>query len=488
MGLHIERPRWSKRPRLQPDFASTDENLQERSRDEMTRRVLDRIAVLLLCVGVSCVWAAAIRSSAGGGITARDFGEVYYSARCVLHHVDPYDPQAALREFKAAGGKFPTSSPREEEAARITIAVENNLPTAVLVLAPLAMLSWPIAQAIWIGSIAGLLVVAAFLIWSLATDSPGISGWMAAFIVLNCMGVLVVGNLAGVVVPLCAIAAWCFVKRRYELAGVVMLALGLVMKPHDSGFVWLYFLLAGGSGRKRAVQTLGLAAVLGVCAAIWIAPASPHWMQELDANVGGGLAPGGFNDPGPTGQTNRTLGSVISLQNAASVFSDNPRFYNPVSYLIGGGLILAWAIAVLRKRSTPEAASLALATISLLSLLPVYHRPYDAKLLLLTIPACAMLWAGGRAKRWIALGLTSAAIFVTSDIPLIIWTVATSKVGASPSTLGGKLTMLVLQPAPLVLLAAGCFYLWVYIRFESSAEGIAERGDAVNGTVAAAVS
>ena len=441
----------------------------------MRRRVLDRIAVLLLCMGVSCVWAAAIRNSAGGGIKARDFGSVYYGARCVLHHVNPYDAKRALREFEAAGGEFPTSSPREEAAARITIAVQINLPTALLVLAPLALLPWPVAQVVWLGLIAGLLVVAALLMWNLAVEAPVFAGWMAGFMLLNCLGVLVVGNLAGVVVPLCAIAAWCFLRKRYELAGVVMLALCLVMKPHDSGFVWLYFVLAGGTGRKRAVQTLALAAVLGICAAIWIAPASPHWVQELHANVGGGLAPGGFNDPGPTGLTNRTLGSVISLQNAASVFSDNPRFYNPLSYLIGGGLILAWATAVLRKRSTPEAASLALATISVLSLLPVYHRPYDAKLLLLTVPACAMLWAGGGAKRWIALGLTTAAIFVTSDIPLIIWTVATSKVAASPSTLGGKLTMLALQPAPLVLLTAGCFYLWTYLRFGAPAASVGQR-------------
>ena len=50
-------------------------------------------------------------------------------------------------------------------------------------------------------------------------------------------------------------------------------------------------------------------------------------------------------------------------------------------------------------------------------MLPVYHRPYDAKLLLLAVPACAALWAQGGVRRWLGLVTTSAAILVTSDFP-----------------------------------------------------------------------
>ena len=34
------------------------------------------------------------------------------------------------------------------------------------------------------------------------------------------------------------------------------LAISLMLKPHDAGLVWLYFLLAGGIYRKRALQAL----------------------------------------------------------------------------------------------------------------------------------------------------------------------------------------------------------------------------------------
>ncbi len=58
-------------------------------------------------------------------------------------------------------------------------------------------------------------------------------------------------------------------------------------------------------------------------------------------------------------------------------------------------------------------------------MLPVYHRPHDAKLLLLTLPACAMLLAEGKLTGRIALLLNSAAIVLTSDLPLALLAKAT---------------------------------------------------------------
>jgi len=179
---------------------------------------------------------------------------------------------------------------------------------------------------------------------------------------------------------------------------------------------------------------------------------------------------------------------IISLQNAVSTFRNDPNFYDPLSYGTVGGLILLWIVAVLRKRPTQNDALLALAAVSFLTLLVGYHRPNDAKLLLLAIPACAMLWAGGGAKRWVALGLTGTAIFVTSDFPLFFLSAAQRHLATSNATFSGKLTLLLLHPAPLVLLAGGCFYLWAYIRYEpAAAEGVADLEEALGRTAEAAV-
>lgn len=439
-----------------------------------------RLLVLLLCAGLSTKLAITIRNEAGGAETALDFGGVYYQARCAIEHKDPYDPDTVLKEFEGNGWKLPVGNTRAENVARSVVTEAVYLPTALLVMAPLARLPWSVARDVWLGLVSALLALALLAAWDLATDAPVLAGCMAAFMLLNCVLVMVLGNPAGVVIPLCVITAWCFLKDRFTWMAVAILAIGLAVKPQDAGFVWLYFLLAGGVGRKRALQTLAAVGVLAACAAIWMLGSSPHWMGELHRNLTLVSVHGGTSDPGPAGITNRGIGPIVSLQNSVGVFRDDPHFYNAVTYAVVGGLILWWGIAVLRKRSTREEALLALAAVSLLTMLPVYHRSHDAKLLMLAIPACAMLWKAGGVKRWIALALTGAAILVTSDIPNLLLAAATRKVTVSPSTMSGKFTLLMLQPAPLVLLVTGCFYLWLFIRYEppsasSARESAAEK-------------
>jgi hypothetical protein len=455
-----------------------------RAEDELIKRIpvirliskVNRLLLLGLCIWLASNWASAIREAGPSGIKAWDFGEVYYGARCVIGHRDAYNPQAGLREFEAQGGKFPNGGADEASKAQATVTVVIYPPTALLVVAPLAELRWSVALTVWLSAACGLLVLAAFLVWDLAGDAPLLAGCMACFILMNCVVLLWFANPAGIVIPLCVIATWCFIRERFEAAAVVMMAVALLLKPQDSIFVWLYFLLAGGRGRKRAMQTFAFAAALGVYAAIWVAPSSPHWIGEMRSNIAALSAPGGNADPGPS--NSRGAGTLINLQAAVSLFKNDPHFYNPVSYLIGGAVVLGWMAAVLRKRPSREGAMLALSAIALLSMTAIYHWNTDAKLLLLTIPSCATLWAGGGVRRWVGLGLTSAAIFVTADVPNL-WVFARGYGSSvSSSTLGGRLTLLLLKPAPLVLLLAGCFYLWVYIRYEPPSPGARREDEA----------
>jgi ABC-type Fe3+-siderophore transport system permease subunit len=98
-------------------------------------------------------------------------------------------------------------------------------------------------------------------------------------------------------------------------------------------------------------------------------------------------------------------------------------------------------------------------------MLPVYHRQYDAKLLLLTVPACAMLWAEGGPIGWIALLVNTAGFVLTGDIPSAIFLGLIGKLQVSTTGLTGQIvTAAQVFPTPLVLLLMGIFYLWVYVR------------------------
>lgn len=448
----------------------------------MSARNSRRVAVVLLCVVPIAVWSYLIRRDYQSAIKMADFSTVYFAARCAVHHTDPYSRTAYLQELMRDKVSFAGSAVAQRDVDIFMRCV--YLPTTLFVLIPFALLPWTTAQNLFLILTALSLAGAALAMWDLTgRPAPAVAGWLVVFWLVNSALILLLGNPAGVVVGFCIIAAWCFLRRHYESIGVVLLAVSLVIKPHDAGFVWLYFLLVGGRPRKRALQTLAVAVVVGICTVIWMAPVSPHWTQELHANLAADFVRGGINDPGPLGITEWNFGPVISLQNTMSIFKDDPNFYNPASYLMGGVLILGWAAAVLRKRLTWEGALLALATVSILTMLPAYHHPYDAKLLVLTIPACAMLWAGGGKMRWAALGATAAVFLVTSDLPIILLTEMTKSLPISVSTVGGKLALLLTHPAPVVLLAGGCFYLWVFMRYQPVADGEAEPEDVVSKVV-----
>ena len=88
-------------------------------------------------------------------------------------------------------------------------------------------------------------------------------------------------------------------------------------------------------------------------------------------------------------------------------------------------------------------------------MLPVYHRCYDARLLLLTIPACVILWKHGGKIAWSALLLTLAAIVLTGDI---FWIAFFHFTGYSYHS----------ALMAMISSTARCFgrgsYLWIYLR------------------------
>ena len=98
-------------------------------------------------------------------------------------------------------------------------------------------------------------------------------------------------------------------------------------------------------------------------------------------------------------------------------------------------------------------------------MLLVYHRAYDAKLLLLETPACALLWREGGRLKWLAGLMTTLSILCTADFPLALLLVFMDGMKSSIHTVWGRvLTAFVFHPAPLILFATGLFYLWVYFR------------------------
>jgi len=394
-------------------------------------------------------------------VSMADFKQVFYGARCLLTGCDLYSEVQLQRLYFAEGDE-----PQQQRLKLARNIIYSPYPPATYMLVtPFAALPWRIASVLWTTLTCATFLLAAFLMWELGSQSAPMAAGFLVFLFLIGQELLIeVGNPAGLVIALSLIAVWCFLRKRFELAGVLCLAVSLAVKPHESGLLWLYFLLAGGALRKRAIQTLLCTAAISLPAIVWAHHLSPNWLPELHHVLVATSVRGGFNDPGPTALDPRFHGAIlVSLQSAISLFRDDAQFYNPLSYLIGGLLLAIWFVIGVRSRFSPSLAPMALASISALSMLPVYHRQHDLGLLLLTVPACALLWSQGKFVGRCALFITAGAAIFLNNLILQFLAIVSAPICAAASGFSCKmLALLLTRPAPIVLLALAVFYLWAY--------------------------
>ena len=423
----------------------------------MTRARSDGLFFLVLGIFAFIFFGAFLKYRAADSMV--DFKMLYYGSRALLEHGDPYNRQVFSKLFRT---EFGESIFIEHHAS---MAVSINLPTTYFLSAPLAMLPFWLASAIWSLLTGASLIAAAFLVWRIgASYAPIVSGALAGFALLNGSVVVGNGNSAGLIVGLCVIAACCYMTERGAWLGVACFAVSLIVKPQDAGLLWLFFLIAGGIARKRALQAAAIAILLALPAAFWVSNSAPHWLPELHSNLVEISAQGGNCDPGPTGLTSKTgtMEVITDLQTAISVFRDSPSFYNPAAFLICGAMFIVLLLMTPRTSYSPTLAWTALGVITPLTLLVTYHRAYDARLLLLAVPSCSMLWVKGGFQGRAAAAVTAAAVFFTGEVPLAFLNPLLTRMHVVAGSPIGKLeTVLLMRLAPLSLLAMCLLFLWV---------------------------
>jgi hypothetical protein len=391
-----------------------------------------------------------------------DFKGPYYGSRCLLLHLDPYNSRNLMRVYtEDSQNRIAGAPPHNPQAIAL-----GYLPSIFPITVPLAILRFSVSSVLWMALIVGSLLITSLLCWFVAAEyAPIVAGFLLGFMLANSELIAFIGNPSGIAISCCVAGAWCFLRDKYVPVGILCLALGLMIKPHDVCLVWLYFLLAGGIYRKRAMQTLVAAVGLSVPAVWWIADVAPNWFLELQSTLEAFSAHGGLNDPGPASSGAHRLGMMVNLQTWLSFVRDDPRFYNYLSYAVCGALLLIWTLATLRTRPSPDKAWLALAAISALTMLPIYHRQPDTKLLILSVPACAMLYAEGNRTGRAALLITAATFLFNGDLPWLIVLSVISHISI-PNTLffSWLVTGIQVFPASVSLLIMGTFYLWIYFR------------------------
>jgi hypothetical protein len=300
-----------------------------------------------------------------GGLRAHhirnDFAPVYDGARCLLHGCNPYGTGVLV---------YP--------------------PSTLLVLSPFALFQYPVAWLIWLLLNGGLFVTAVVLVLSLC---PKRHQWLetalGAVLLAGSSLLLILAQPSAFAISLVVIGVYFFLRGRHPFVGAVFLMISLAVKPLIGALIVLYLFFRGVHRRYAALAIAGALTLL-LCSGLILVkhPQSADWVSDVHANVSRAVAPGATDDPRPT---NEQAGAALNLQTITSIFFRDEKAFNYAAYAVFGALFVAWAVAVLRMNSTFENHLLSLGALSVLTLLPVYHRNYDSRLLLLSIPAALIV-------------------------------------------------------------------------------------------------
>jgi hypothetical protein len=337
----------------------------------------------LLVLGISAI---ALFAVGGAGVfrSSNDFIPVYTGARCLLHGCNPYATSQLQQQFFQAGG-------RAAELPSWEIDVPVYPPSTFLVLSPLALLRFPVARLLWFLLNGCLFVTATGLILSLCPPSHRWLGTTLGSLFLLSSGILLVlGQPAIFAISLLVIGSYLFLRGRFLPLGTFLFMLSLAVKPQIGGLIVLYFLARRIHWRYAATALAG-ALVLLLSAGLILKqhPGSADFTSTLRANLTATLSTGGSADPRPA---NRQAIGDTNLQALTSIFFTEARRFNAIAYAVFLLFLGAWITAVWRTNAGPELHFLALGALSVLSLTPVYHRFYDTRLLLLSLPAVLIVF------------------------------------------------------------------------------------------------
>jgi hypothetical protein len=387
-----------------------------------------------------------------------DYRIVSSSARCLTDNCDPYNSNDMRRAYIVHDGDLNESV--NSVAFRPYQAL--YLPSSLFWILPFTVLQWKGSLALWIGSCGLVMVVASALMADLCRhQKPTVSLiLLGLFLALS---ITLLGNPSILAVGLCVIGVWCFLKDRYLVLGILCLGLSLAVKPQIAGLVVLYFLFSG-RAPWCAIAVLVLGVILCLPGLLWIThdPAAANWRQELRVNLARSSAKGGLNDPGPTNWWGAA--DMTCIQALVSIFDNDPSVYNLAAYTVTGILLLIWAFIAWRAKPSANKDLLGVASIACLTLLPVYHRGYDALLLLLIFPAISLL-------------CTEGGFYGLVSILLSIGIIVASHPHAVRSALGwraeapGPIRTLSLLVSPLPVLLAAIFFLVCFARTLRSENG-----------------
>jgi len=338
--------------------------------------------ILLLLAAAEFVWRGPVRFLGWVG-QWNDLSQNYTASKLWLNGQNPSDPRSFVALWKHESG-----SRLELDDIRTHLAPPLG---GLVVMAPIAAFPWKIAKILWVTV---LLVSFAATVWALALtgglerNQPGTLAFIAVSLALAPFQTgIASGNQTILVIGLCALAIWA-ASRRHDVAAGILFGVACSLKPQIGAFLVLYYLV------RRRWQLFGTAisttAALAVVAALYLRFRGVSWLRDYLHNARGFVASNHIDDFSSANPGRFTL---INLQVPFFSMTGHSSSANWLAFAVGTGLVCSWIYWVARgKEQGPELLSLG--AIAIIALLPVYHRFYDAALLVVPLCWCVTRAAG----------------------------------------------------------------------------------------------
>jgi hypothetical protein len=325
-----------------------------------------------------------------------DFISPYIQSRALVLGMDPYSPEVLLRLWPVEGDRRPDAN----DVADGSLTVKRGIPTAypltcLFLLVPLAVLPWPVAYLAWL--VITLCLILGLIGSLLAMGGFGSNDWRAYVFVAFSLALaplhtgLGAGSIVISTVSLCGVALALEERGRKIIAGILF-GIAVCLKPQIGLPFLVYYLL------RRHWRLAGVAAGVVLTTALLamarLAISGTPWLQDYRVDNKVLLATGILSD---FTERNPIRFSLINLQVLFYALLHHAVAANVLALAVSAALFGIWVWLVLRNRSL--VVLLSVGTLAVLSLLPVYHRLYDAFLLI--FPLCWSLkeFSGSKAAR-----------------------------------------------------------------------------------------
>lgn len=336
------------------------------------------VALLLLASAAEFSVRGPLRILRGRGWN--DFLSPYIQAKAWAHGKDPYSEQSLIFFWPSDNQRPPWV---DSEAASGVLEAKRGIPSpyplsSLVVLSPLTLLPWSVALFVWIAVSVAAVALSPFALLSICGcsmfDLRGQLFLAAALALAPLHTGLGTANPAMLAVSLAVGTVWAAHHGRQKTAGV-LLAIAVCLKPTVAGALLLYYLV------RREWKVAGIAcaaaALIGVLGVSRLALAGAPWLASYFESTRKMFSAGSLDD------FTRPDAIRLNMINAQVLFYGmlkNASLANQLARLLGAALLASWLWVRCRGRRSSEL--LEISAISVLSLIPAYHRFYDAALLI----------------------------------------------------------------------------------------------------------